>query len=145
MIFYLDTSAVVKKYVRESGTERVIELWKEAEGLAISQVGYAECMAAFHRKKREGEISDRQLGHIKRIFRNDWTGFIRVDLSSDLEKIIDRLVSKHPLRGFDAIHLASCLTIKKALKGNLAFVAGDRRLIEAAQKEHLNTHDVSEG
>lgn len=143
MIFYLDTSALVKKYVQEAGSERVIEFWKEAEGLAISKVGYAECLAAFHRKKREGEISGRQFGRIRRIFLNDWTSFMRVDLSTDVEKIIGRLVMKHPLRGFDAIHLASCLSLKKALKSHLSFVAADVRLLEAASKERLMIRNVS--
>lgn len=145
MILYLDTSALVKKYVWEAGSETLIRLWQEAEGIAISKVGYAETLATFYRKKREEELTGKLLRQILRNFKEDWKSFVRIDLSSEIEKLIDRLVSKHPLRGFDAIHLASSLTIKKALKGNLAFVAGDRRLIEAAQKEHLITHDVSEG
>lgn len=143
MIFYFDTSALVKKYVLETGSQKVIELWREAEGIAISKVGYAECLAAFYRKKREGEIMSGQLRKVLKIFRNDWTGFIRIDVSSELEKLIDRITAKHPLRGFDTLHLASCLSLKKALKSRLTFVAADGRLLEAASKERLTIQDTS--
>lgn len=145
MILYLDTGALVKKYAWESGSGTIIRLWQEAEGIAISKVGYAETVAAFYHKKREEELTGKLSRRILKNFQEDWKSFVRIDLSNEIEELIDQLVMKYPLRGLDAIHLASCLTIKKALKGNLTFVAADRRLIKAAQKEHLNTHDVSEG
>ncbi|MBI2340156.1 MAG: type II toxin-antitoxin system VapC family toxin [Deltaproteobacteria bacterium] len=144
MILYLDTSALVKKYVLEPGSGKVIDLWRETEGIAVSKVGYAEVMAAFHRKKREGGLTGRLFSRTARSFKNDWKSFIRVDVSPELEKLIDRLVSKYPLRGFDAIHLASAIAVKRAMKVNLVFVAGDERLLNAAQKERLPVRNVSE-
>lgn len=144
MIFYFDTSALVKKYVLEAGSQRVVGLWEQAEGITISKVGYAETLAAFHRKKREGEIAAKQLKKISSSFRNDWKSFIRMDVSDELEKLVDRLVAKYPLRGFDAIHLAASLSLKKLFKSQLAFVAADRRLLDAAAKERLMIQDVSE-
>lgn len=144
MIFYFDTSALVKKYVWETGSQRVVDLWEQAEEITISKVGYAETLATFHRKKREGEIAAKQLKKISSSFRNDWKSFIRMDVSGELEKLVDRLVAKYPLRGFDAIHLASSLSLKKLFKSQLAFVAADRRLLDAALKERLMIQDVSE-
>jgi PIN domain nuclease of toxin-antitoxin system len=51
MILYLDTSALLKKYFKESGSSEVISEWKKADAIATSMVAYAETMAAVFRKK----------------------------------------------------------------------------------------------
>lgn len=53
MILYLDTSALVKRYVRETSSLILVEGWNEADELATSAVAYAEAMSAFHHKRRE--------------------------------------------------------------------------------------------
>jgi predicted nucleic acid-binding protein len=53
MILYLDTSALVKKYVKEPGSSKVVSAWKKALCIATSAVTYAELLAAFYRKSRE--------------------------------------------------------------------------------------------
>lgn len=40
MIFYLDSSALVKKYFEEVGTDSIQKVWKDNKHLAISQVGF---------------------------------------------------------------------------------------------------------
>ena len=47
MILYLDTSALVKRYVEEEGTELVDKLWESAEAVTTSVVAFAEALAAF--------------------------------------------------------------------------------------------------
>ena len=54
MILYLDTSALVKLYVQEPGTDAVKAWVAEAEAAATSWVAYAETRAAFARARREG-------------------------------------------------------------------------------------------
>ncbi|MEK7696897.1 MAG: type II toxin-antitoxin system VapC family toxin, partial [Pseudomonadota bacterium] len=54
MILYLDTSALVKLYVREAGSGEVKKLARESAALATSIVAYAEVRAAFARLMREG-------------------------------------------------------------------------------------------
>ena len=45
MILYLDTSAFLKKYFREAGTDEIIARWKDATGIVTSSVAYAEALA----------------------------------------------------------------------------------------------------
>ena len=52
MTVYLDTSALVKRYVREPGTARVLTLWRQANHLATSRLTYAETVCAVRRKAR---------------------------------------------------------------------------------------------
>jgi len=46
MILYLDTSALVKKYFKETGSDEVISKWQEATGIITSSVAYAESLAS---------------------------------------------------------------------------------------------------
>jgi len=139
MILYLDTSALLKKYFKEPGSAEVIARWKEATGIVTSSVAYAETLASFHRKKREVTINAQMLAGILGSFRRDWRSFIRVEVSDDLNETLDKIVGEHPLRGFDAIHLASALVICESLSEDFLFACYDKRLILAAQKAGLQT------
>ena len=51
------------------------------------------------------------------------------------------LVSRHPLRGYDAPQLAGCLTLKATSSGAPIFVCASRRLLAAAEAEGLTGLD----
>ena len=57
LILYLDTSALVKLYAEEEGTETVELAVDEAEAVATSVVAYAEARAALARKLRDDVFS----------------------------------------------------------------------------------------
>jgi len=52
------------------------------------------------------------------------------------------LLRKHPLKGFDAIHLASAIRLRTALAEDMMFAAADTRLLDAARGERLRTLNV---
>lgn len=137
MILYLDTSALVKRYFKEEYSTEVIDYWTQAEEIITSCVTYAETMASFWRKKREGPTSDELIQKVVELFKRDWESFVRVEVNEDLNQYVDLLVERHPLRGFDAIHLASVKVIHDSLPGNLIFLCFDRRLASAAHEEGL--------
>lgn len=137
MILYLDTSALVKRYFKEEYSDEVISRWQEAEEIVTSSVAYAETMACFYRKKREAKLTHGFIGEITELFRMDWGSFIRVEVNDELNQYIDMVVSKHPLRGFDAIHLASALVIQERLPEDFLFVCFDNKLALAAHEEGL--------
>jgi predicted nucleic acid-binding protein len=141
MIVYFDSSALVKRYLKESGTDRVQQAWTGAREVAISRVGYAEVLAAFDRQWREGHITHSGLLSATAQFSADWPGMIRLAVHEDLNPIVAALVARRPLRGFDAIHLASALHLKTQLGGpkELSFLCADKRLLQAAKAEGLET------
>ena len=139
MILYLDTSALLRRYFKELGSTEIISKWKEATGIATSSVAYAETMASFYRKKREINMNGKVFGTILNSFQRDWTSFIRLEVTDDLNEPIDRIVANYPLRGFDAIHLASALMIHERIPEHFVFACFDRMLIQAAQTEGLKT------
>ncbi|RJP55159.1 MAG: PIN domain-containing protein [Deltaproteobacteria bacterium] len=140
MILYLDTSALLKKYLKEEGSNDVISLWKKTSAIVTSTVAYAETLASIYRKKREtGEFDQRFFKAVLTSFQKDWKSFIHVDVNKDLNETIDKLTIAYPLRGFDAIHLASALILYEKIQENFIFVCYDKRLLKAAKEEGLNT------
>jgi len=138
MILYLDTSALVKRYFLEEFSGDVIATWQSADQVVTSFVAYGETMACIYRKRCGGMPPDTTRAIVSR-FKNDWESFIRVKVNADLCGQIDKLVEAHPLRGFDAIHLASALLIQKRLPHHFLFACFDNRLRHAAASEGLET------
>lgn len=139
MILYLDTSALLRKYFKEPGSNEIISKWKEATGIVTSSVAYAEAMAAFYRKKREIDLNGTIFGTILNSFHSDWPSFIRVEVTDDLNESIDKIVANYALRGFDAIHLASALIIHEKASEDFLFACFDKMLVQAAEMEGLKT------
>ena len=121
MILCLDTCALLKKYFKEVSSKDVISKWKEAIGIVTSAVAYAEVMASIHRKRREVSTSDTILKKAIKSFQEDWNTFIRVAVTNDLNGMIDKVLAAHPLRGFDAIHLASALIVRENVQEDFLF------------------------
>ncbi|MBN1425833.1 type II toxin-antitoxin system VapC family toxin [Candidatus Fermentibacteria bacterium] len=138
MILYCDTSALVKLYFHESHSEEVIAQRGEAEALAISSVGFAEFFAALNRKQREGGLEARVHQLAAARFREEWLSLVRVEITEELNETIMRLLAAYPLRGFDAIHLASALILRERLKtAEIRFASFDERQRRAAEQESL--------
>ena len=143
MILYLDTSALVKRYFHEPYSEEVLSRWQEAAEIATSSVAYAEVMASFYRKKRETAFEDALMEEIVRNFRTDWHSFIRIQVNDELNEYIDKAIEAHPLRGFDAIHLASAMIMHENFQDRLLFACFDQKVTQAAQKEGIQTFPVN--
>jgi predicted nucleic acid-binding protein len=136
-VTYLDTSALVKHFVAEKGSDRVREIVSAGEPAATSKIGYAEVHAALARRRREGGLSTRQYTTACRNFEENWQTYVKVDLQDEVLLLARDLIKRRPLRGFDAIHLASALTLGRELGEPMTFIAADARLLDAAEAEKL--------
>ena len=96
-------------------------------------------MASIYRKKREADLSDPLLDKLLKSFHRDWNSFIRVEVTDELNRTIDGVVRTYPLRGFDAIHLASAKVIHERLPEDFVFACFDDRLSRAARSEGIET------
>jgi len=139
MILYLDTSALLKRYFKEPHSNELLSKWKEATHIVTSSVAYAETIASLCRKKREVELSSKVFNKLVNSFHLDWETFIRVEVNDALNETIHKVVAKHPLRGFDAIHLASAIITHERINEAFLFACFDQKLINGAQMEGLAT------
>ncbi len=134
MVVYLDTSALVKLYVREEeGGELVREAVGQAERIATSTIAYAEARASLARKLREGIFTEEQHRGAVCDLDEDWSAYSRLSVSNQVARRAGELAEQHALRGFDAIHLASAARLRERFE-DLRFLAFDDRLTDAARR-----------
>jgi len=138
MILYLDTSSLVKLYVKEDGSDEVKALFDGARVVATSQAAYAEACAAFAMKHRQGDFTDEQYHTVITNLQQHWGAYFALDVSWPVSKLAGVLAEQHSLRGFDAIHLASALILKTRLGSMITFSSSDHKLEDAARSESLN-------
>ncbi len=131
MIVYLDTSALIKLYVKEEGTALVLKMLKSADLIATSKVAYVETRTAMARLWREGLLKEQTYQLVKESFQQDWNNYLLVELSDTVINMGGEMTEKYKLRGFDAIHLASALMLKKQLEQDITGGCWDARLWDA--------------
>ena len=137
---YLDTSALIKLYVEEEGTEQVVAITDDSNGvqIVILDVTPLEARSAVRRRQREGDISGADADRIlDRIEDDTSSSFLVQPSTSAVIEGAARLIDRHPLRAYDALQLAGCLVIRDIVPGPLTFVCADARLCGAAELEGL--------
>ncbi|MDE3088345.1 MAG: type II toxin-antitoxin system VapC family toxin [Chloroflexota bacterium] len=136
--YFLDTSALVKHYRSEPGSERIDALFAETESTRIiSELTIVEFASAFRRLTNRGEIDDVAMNHALRRFTADTTdNLVVVEFRSDVIKIARDTVLQHSLRALDALQLAAVLS---ATRRSPVFVSADANLLSAAQVNGLET------
>jgi predicted nucleic acid-binding protein len=146
--YYLDTSALVKRYAMEAGTAWVTALINPGAGHTLYTVRLAgpELVAALGRKARTGELTSAQATSAIAAFRRAWTRRYRIVAATVAvtEHAMD-LAERRGLRGYDAVHLAAALEIADARQrrslGPPTFVSADSDQRQAAATEGLPTAD----
>lgn len=138
-LYYLETSALVKLYVREAGTDRLLELAdrSSANRFSILSVALVEVWSAIRRRERNGEISSVAATHILEAFRrHSESRFVTQKVTDFLLDMSVTLIDRHALRAFDAIQLAGYIVLRgSAVNDPPYFVCADRNLLTAAERE----------
>ena len=139
--YYLDSSALVKRYVAERGTSWISSMCDAAAGhtLYIVRISGAEIIAALFRRSRAGSLSllDAQadLPYDYQI----------VEVTEALVNTAMTLAERHSLRGYDAVQLAAALELQTALTASglptLTLVSADAELNTAAAANGLMVED----
>lgn len=138
MIAYLDTSALVKRYVSERGSKETIELTSEAEIVATSVVSRAELAAALAKAARLHLLSLADARKAQRAFSSEWPDIARIAVTEALVERAELLAWEHSLRGYDAVHLASALSWRESSDSATVFATFDQNLWDAARSAGMN-------
>ena len=144
--YFLDTSALVKRYAREVGTPWVLGLIESGDDICIVSITGPEIIAAFYRKARLGEISLEAAAQASENFREDYSGAYQiVEVSQGLIDSPMSLAETYNLRGYDAVQLAAAIHLKNPGGLNdLIFVSADISLNAAAGSEGLVTDNPND-
>ena len=147
MFYFLDSSALVKRYISEIGSNWIQTITDPSSGnwLYISRITTVEIVAALTRRVRTGTLTLHQatlaINEFKREIAHDYR---ILELSPIIANRAIALAETYSLRGYDAVQLASSLTIKDKLvsyKTTVAslyvLVSADNDLNNAASLESL--------
>lgn len=135
MIFFLDASALAKRYLLESGSERVRQLFQRQADIAVSRVSEVEVASALIRRVMRGDLERaRAEAHLEALV-DDMAQCDVVELRAPVVSSARELVWTHRLRAYDGIQLASALRAKGG--SALTFLCADGELATAASRERL--------
>lgn len=151
MINYCDSSAVTKIYLEESGSAfmRRIRLNFPNATIFVADIAGPEVLSAMQRRFRNGDLNAEMISEARKDFRRDYTEYFnRVSLSESIITLAMQLIEKHPLRGYDAVQLATALHLQSTLRDfngeEVRFLGADKVLNGAAQSEGIIVINPSE-
>ena len=137
MILYLDTSALVKRYIQEAGTDEVIGLLESAGSVGSASLTKVEMAAAFEKTVRRGWVKRQIALQAWQDFLDHWSSFTRLNTSSGTIERASSLAWKYSLRGYDAMHLASALLWQETLDTQITMATFNRDLWQVSKKAGL--------
>jgi len=129
---YFDTSALIKRYVRERGSDRVVSLLRRYD-LLSSAITPMEIMSALSRRRRDRELSEEDFAATLRRVQSERIRWELVELGATVLGRAEEIVQGTlPVRPLDAIHIASLTTFQAAVGIRMPFVTSDTRQRDAA-------------
>src|ERR1041384_3177385 len=146
--YFLDSSALVKRYAAEVGTTWVTGLLHPAVGnlIYVARITSVETVAAIARKRKGNLLAPADATTALTTFSKEWAGLLQiVEVPATLLTEAMALADKHALRGYDAVQLAAVLAANNERLGlslpPLTLVTADTELLAAGAAEGLAVDD----
>jgi uncharacterized protein len=146
--YFLDSSALVKRYVLEDGTAWVRRLTRRtgANRTYLARITPVEVTAAVARRRKGETLTARKSSSILHRFRQHLAGrYTLIDLTPTLFDEAMRLANRHALRAYDAVQLAAALAIRRERQdagfAPVTLTSADQALNDAATAEGLTVDD----
>jgi predicted nucleic acid-binding protein len=143
-LYFLDSSALVKRYISETGSAWVLGLFDSAlnNEVFIAAIAKVEIVAAITRRSRNGSISVTDATAIGHQFRMDsHKDYQVIEITESIINSGMALAETYGLRGYDAIQLAVGCAVNALCLANglpsIIFVSADNELNVAVVSEGL--------
>ena len=146
--YFLDSSALIKRYVAEPGAAWVREIMAPGAEhvIVVAPITRVEIISGVMRLKREGALDEHAARAIRQLVDRHASGeYLVTALTDGVVDQAEDLLERYTLRAYDSIQLASALQINAQIDGDsrsrIEFVSADTRLLAAAAGEGLTTID----
>ena len=145
--YFLDSSAVVKRYVSEAGTTWISSITATTDNkVYLVRLTLVEVISALTRKARGTGMTAAGAAIAIADFRRDFLNqYAKVDLTPTLIGHAAELAETHALRGYDAVQLAAALEVQAERTtwglSDITLISADRALNAAAVVEGLAVDD----
>ena len=142
--FFCDSSAIVKRYIAETGSAWLSATISPAGGnvVYVARITFVEVISAITRREKGSHISAADADNARLTFEQDYLNeFFKVEISENLITEAANLAKKYALRGYDAVQLAAALETEKERVAlglsSLTLLSADTDLNAAAVNEGL--------
>jgi len=146
--YFLDSSALVKRYVQEDGTSWVRRLTRGSarNSIYLARITAVEVTAAVARRRKGRTLTSAKASSILHRFRQHLGGrYTVIEITPALFNDAMRLANSHTLRAYDAVQLAAALEIlrqrQEAGWDPVTLISADQALNTAATAEGMAVDD----
>jgi predicted nucleic acid-binding protein len=150
-VYFVDTSALSKRYIAETGSLWVQSVLKPATGaiVYIVRITAVELISAITRRERSGTLTSPGATSARAEIRTDLAGeFQIVEVTGTLVAQAMMLAEAHGLRGYDAVQLAAALEVNDGRLAlglpSITLLSADTELNAAARAEGLVVEDPNQ-
>jgi predicted nucleic acid-binding protein len=140
--YFLDSTAFMKLFVQESGTNAIIRLMEATEDnrKLISAGTPLEVYAALKRRQRLGSISSGDGEAARQILRVEAARMVQQPLNPAVLEAARQALDRHELRSAEALQLGAAVVAREMFQGmGIVFVSVDPKLLDAARAERFET------
>ena len=140
--YFLDSTAFIKLFVQEAGTDAIIRLMEATEDnrKLISAGTPLEVYAALKRRERVGGIAAGDSEAARSILRVEAARMVQQPLNPAVLEAARQVIDHHELRSTEALQLGAAVVAREMFQGmEVVFVSSDERLLEAARGERFET------
>ncbi len=137
LIIYLDTSAFLKRYIQEAGSEGVRRLLGEVDEVGTGVITKVEAASAVARLVFSGAITQEEGEKVWDEFSEDWEILTHLHVTAQGIERAASLARRHALRGYGAVHLASAMVWQERLNLPVTLATFDRELWLAGRRSGL--------
>ena len=123
----IDSSSLAKRYVQETGSNKLHLFLQNTSELAFSVILVPEIISALNRRLRDQTLTTREYQQAKRQLLSDVHDAILLQVTPSVIAQSVQLLEKNVLRAMDALHIACALEWKADL-----FITSDKRQFDAA-------------
>jgi len=133
MILFCDTSALLKLYIVEAGSDVVKARADEAEAVVVCRIAWAEAHAALSRRAREVPQDAPVIAQAKAALTQDWPRYVVMEIDQTLVERAGDYADTFALRGYDSVQLAAAFETGRIAQSPICFACFDERLNKAAK------------
>ncbi len=139
-VYYVDTSALVKRYHVEPGSQRLDQLFGDPTATFLAaNIALTEITSALDRKVQESLLTRDALNTgLAAIARDLLEDFWLIEIERAHILRSQELILRHYLRALDALHLSVLSSLQDLAP---VLVSADQKLLEAAKQERYAVLD----
>ncbi len=146
--YYFDSSAIVKRYVTEAGSDWVRRCLASPASLSvvIAEITLVEVVSALSRQERGRSISEAEFRRYESLFLSDLADHEITPLDRSTATAAMRYCHRFGLKAYDAVQLGTALAVQDRLRSRglppLTFVSSDQDLLAAAATPEFDLHPI---